>query len=207
VAAVLAAAAIAAAAVAVAVGQERGAASGGAGAAQAPVQITSEEAEYLSAEHRVIFTGKVVAVQEDATITADRMEVRLQPPETAEGEEPPKGGILAADTSGTRLESILATGNVTFRQAAAEGGNERYATGERGEYDAVRRVVTLSGGAPRAWEGQNVVSCEKMVFSLEENTMTCSGKVNMKVYPSEGREGGAAAPPAPAAPAGPAGAP
>jgi lipopolysaccharide export system protein LptA len=44
---------------------------------QPPVRITAESAEYFNAESLVVFAGKVVAVQADTTLTAERMEVRF----------------------------------------------------------------------------------------------------------------------------------
>ncbi len=163
----------------------------GAGEARPPVTISADEAEYHGAEDRVIFIGKVVAVQGDATITADRLEVVLAPAEGDGEGEASAGGMLAAADRETSIVSMLATGSVSFRQVDPGSGVERFATGERGEYDARERVVTISGGSPRAWEGKNVMNCERMTFALEERNMKCFGKVNMTVYPAEGSGGGA----------------
>ncbi|HEY5998586.1 MAG TPA: LptA/OstA family protein, partial [bacterium] len=166
-------------------------------APQPPVRISAESAEYFNAENLVVFTGKVVAVQADTTITAERMEVRFAPPAGATGAT---GGQAAAQpaaeqpgaagaATGQRIASITALQSVTFRQVDQESGKERYATGEQGIYDAERRTVTLTG-APRLWEGKNVIVGEQMVFHLEDKKVVVKGKVNLVVYPDEAKDAG-----------------
>lgn len=148
----------------------------------APVHVTAEEAEYRNNENLVIFRGKVVAVQGDTTLTADRMEVRFTP----------AGGgsaLAAAASSDRRITAIAAIGSVTFRQLDAETGKERYATGERGDYDAAAETLTMTG-APRLWEGKNVLTGERIVFHLDTRLFTAQGKVNMTVFPEEKPGGG-----------------
>lgn len=154
-------------------------ASPGAGAAEAepPVRISANEAEYAHRRNLAVFTGKVVVVQGDTTLAADRVEVRFRPE-----------GDSAAAGRGERIESMLATGNVSFRQVEAEGGRERYATGERGEYDAGTRVLTLTGG-PRLWEGQNVVTGERIEYDTGARVFKVRGKAILTIYPDEGRPG------------------
>lgn len=150
-----------------------------------PVRISSETAEYLNAESLVVFTGKVVAVQGDTTITAEKMEVRFTQSGAAQ-EAHPAGDIAPA--GGQRVASITATQSVTFRQVDAATGKERYATGERGVYDAEKRLVTLTG-SPRLWEGKNVIVGEVMDFFLDERKVLVKGKVNLTVYPDEAKGG------------------
>jgi lipopolysaccharide transport protein LptA len=87
---------------------------------------------------------------------------------------------------------MIATKSVTLRQVDPDSGSERYATGERAEYDSATRMVTLTGN-PRAWEGKNLMTGERMDFSLENRNVVVKGKVGVTVYP-------AAAPEAPKSP-------
>lgn len=151
---------------------------------QPPVRISADSAEYFNAENLVVFTGKVVAVQGDTTITAERMEVRFTPAEGGAGADPAAVGAAR----GQRVASMTALQSVTFRQLDPASGKERYATGERGVYDAERRVVTLTG-APRLWEGKNVIVGELMDFFLDDRKVVVKGKVNLTVYPDETKEG------------------
>ena len=95
------------------------------------INITSDQMEYLSDKDLVIFTGNALAVREDMTLSADKMEVTLA------GENSDGGD----DGSVSR---IVATGNVHVRQvvpATETGGptKERFGTGERGEYRSLAR--------------------------------------------------------------------
>jgi len=149
------------------------------------VQISADAAEYFNKEGLVVFTGNVVAVQADATITADRMEVVFEQPERAVGK--PADGI-GAPANAQRITKIVADKKVTFRQVDPETGKERYATGDRGVYDVDQRVVTLSG-KPRLWEGKNVIAGEELLFYLADKKVIVRGKVNLTVYPDELKEG------------------
>ena len=151
---------------------------------QPPVRVTAESAEYFNAEGLVVFTGKVVAVQGDTTVTAERMEVHFTPAEAGAGADPGATGAAR----GQRLASMTALQSVTFRQLDPASGKERYATGERGVYDADRRVVTLTG-APRLWEGKNVIVGDVMDFFLDDRKVVVKGKVNLTVYPDESKPG------------------
>jgi lipopolysaccharide export system protein LptA len=150
------------------------------------VRISAESAEYFNAENLVVFSGKVVAVQAETTLTAERMEVRFAQTAVPQGERP--AGESAA-SSGQRVASITASQSVTFRQVDAGTGKERYATGERGVYDADRRLVTLTG-SPRLWEGKNVIVGEQMDFFIDEKKVVVKGKVNLTVYPDDAKGGG-----------------
>jgi lipopolysaccharide export system protein LptA len=156
-------------------------------APEPPVQISSDEAEYFNKEGVVVFSGKVVAVQGDSTLSAERMEVAF-----SQQENPEKtAGGLAGAASGRKITMITATKSVSFRQLDPETGKERYATGEKCVYDAQRRVVTMTG-SPRLWEGKNVIDGEEMTFLLEEKKVLVKGsgerRVNLTVYPDEVKE-------------------
>jgi lipopolysaccharide export system protein LptA len=156
----------------------------GAAAAQPPVRISADAAEYFNQEGLVVFTGNVVAVQADSTLTADRMEVRFSRKEGAEGK--PAAGIAGA-TAGQSIAAITALHNVSFRQVDSDTKQERYATGDKGLYDAERRLVTMTG-SPRLWDGKNVIVGEEMNFHLNDRKVIVTGKVNLTVYPDEAKE-------------------
>lgn len=135
-----------------------------------PINITAETMEYFNKENRAVFIGKVVAVQGDSTISSERMEV-----------------TLASEEENNSIHRIVALENVTFRQLVPETGQERFATGERAEYIAAERAVTLTGN-PRAWEGKNVIVGEKMIFFLDDHRFLVEGEVGLTIYPEEGEE-------------------
>lgn len=149
-----------------------------------PVQISSDKAEYFNKEGSVAFTGNVVVVQEDSTMTADRMDVYFDQPAPTPG-APAEG--IGAPANARRISRIVAQDKVSFRQVDPETKKERYATGDKGVYEVDQRTVTMSG-SPRLWEGKNVIIGEEMVFYLEEKKVVVKGKVNLTVYPDDLKE-------------------
>jgi len=150
---------------------------------QQPVRVSADAAEYFNKEGLVVFTGNVVAVQADATIAADRMDVSFEKPAREEGK--PAG--IGAPSAAQRITMIVAQKKVSLRQVDPETGKERYVTGEKGVYDVDRHLVTMSGN-PRLWEGKNLIVGEEMVFYLEEKKVVVKGKVNLTVYPDDLKE-------------------
>ncbi len=145
-----------------------------AAAAEPPVNITAEKMEYFSEQNLVVFTGKAIAVREDVTLSSDRMEVTL-----SEGAESGQSGSV---------RRIVATGNVQFRQEDETAGRERYATGEKGEYDGESNVVVLTG-QPKVWERQNVITGTVMKFFIDEHRFVAEGggrtPVGLTIYPEK----------------------
>ena len=141
-----------------------------AGEVEPPINISADQMEYLSERSVVVFKGNALAVREDVTIAAERMEVTL-----SEGEGRGSGSV-------TR---IVASGDVNFRQKVPGTGAERFAKGDQGVYEADGRVVTLTG-KPRVWEGKNVITGEKMTFFLEEHRFVVEGSVGLTVFPEKG---------------------
>jgi len=151
---------------------------------QPPVQISADAAEYFNKEGLVVFTGNVVVVQADSTMTAERMEVTFEKPPKAEGQP---AEALGAPANAQRITMIVAQQKVSFRQVDPETKKERYATGDKGVYVVDQRKVTMSGN-PRLWEGKNVIVGDEMVFFLEEKKVIVKGKVNLTVYPDDLKE-------------------
>jgi len=151
---------------------------------QPPVQISADTAEYFNKEGFVVFTGNVVVIQADATITADRMEVTFEKPDKPEG-QPAQG--LGSPANAQRITKIVAQQKVNFRQVDPETKRERFATGDKGVYDVDQQTVTMTGN-PRVWEGKNVIVGDEMVFHLADKKMNVKGKVNLTVYPDDLKE-------------------
>ena len=149
-------------------------------APQPPVQISSDAAEYFNKDGLVVFTGNVVVVQADSTMTAERIEVSFEKPAPAVGQ--PEG--IGAPANAQRITTIVAQQKVSFRQVDPETKKERYATGDKAVYDVDQRTVTMSGN-PRLWEGKNVIVGDGMIFYLEDKKVIVKGKVNLTVYPGD----------------------
>ena len=149
-------------------------------APQPPVQISSDAAEYFNKDGLVVFTGNVVVVQADSTMTAERIEISFEKPAPAVGQ--PEG--IGAPANAQRITTIVAQQKVSFRQVDPETKKERYATGDKAVYDVDQRTVTMSGN-PRLWEGKNVIVGDGMIFYLEDKKVIVKGKVNLTVYPDD----------------------
>jgi lipopolysaccharide export system protein LptA len=120
----------------------------------------------------VIFTGNVVARQNNSVQYADRMEVYL-------------------DEKSDRILRTVSTGNVRIVT-----GDCRTGTARRAEYHDLEQRVVLSGNA-RVWQDDNVVSGDSITIYLAQDRTVVQGGKQERVkgifYPREiGRDGGAA---------------
>jgi lipopolysaccharide export system protein LptA len=136
-----------------------------------PIVIDAERMEALRKEGLVIFTGNVVAKQDNSTQTADRMEVYL-------------------DDKGERVLRIISTGNVKIVTEDCRTGTARRAE----YYDDDQRLLLL--GNAKVWQEENVVTGEKITIWLAEDRSLVEGgtpeRVKSVFYPKreEKSEGG-----------------
>lgn len=149
-------------------------------AEDAPIQIEANHMTSTEKSNSVIFTGEVDAKQADVRIRSDKMTVFYTPKEAAsktKGKE--KQG------ASQQVEKMICTGNVEITRA------EWLGTSKRMVYLSKERQVILTGNA-KAWQGQNVVSGEKIIYYLDEGrsevvgekTSTTIGKNGKKKKPS-----------------------
>ncbi len=92
------------------------------------VEVASQRATYVEAEHRGLFEGRVVAHNDFGTLHAPELELFLAP---------------GAQGNSSGLERALARGGVVIEQGTAQ------ATGERAEYSAAAQTVSVWGGEPK----------------------------------------------------------
>ncbi|MBI4611355.1 MAG: lipopolysaccharide transport periplasmic protein LptA [Candidatus Rokubacteria bacterium] len=117
-----------------------------------PVVVDADQMESLKKEGLVIFTGNVVARQNNSIQYADRMEVYL-------------------DERGERVLRTVSTGNVRVITKDC-----RIGTARRGEYDDLEQRVVLTGNA-RVWQDDNVVTGERItIYLAEERSIVQGGK-------------------------------
>jgi len=116
----------------------------------APVTVDADQLENIQKEGLVVFTGNVVASQNDSTQWADRMEVYL-------------------DDKGNNIVRTISTGNVRILTRDCRSG-----TAKRAEYyDAEQRVVLI--GNARVWRDDNVVTGERITIYLAEDRSVVEG--------------------------------
>ena len=121
-----------------------------------PIQITSKSMEADNKKSMVTFTGNVVVKQEDIVILSDIMKVSYEA----------KGGI-------SRVE---ASGNVKMSQ------ENRIATGRKLVFYNPEQKIVMTGNA-KIWQGDNLISCEKVTVLLEEDKIFFEGTVDSIIYP------------------------
>jgi lipopolysaccharide export system protein LptA len=126
-----------------------------------PIQITSKSMEADNKKNMVTFKGNVVVKQEDIVILSDIMKVVYEA----------KGGI-------SRVE---ASGNVKMSQ------ENRIATGKKLVFYNPEQKIVMTGNA-KIWQGDNLISCEKVTVLLEEDKILFEGTVDSIIYPKSIQE-------------------
>ena len=117
-----------------------------------PVTIDADQLENLQKEGLVVFTGNVVATQNNSTHYSDRMEVYL-------------------DAKGEGIVRTVSSGNVKIITRDCKIGTARRAE----YYDAEQRVVLI--GNARVWQEDNVVTGERItIFLAEDRSLVEGGK-------------------------------
>ncbi len=140
-----------------------------------PIQITSDRLDAYDNEALVLFSGNVVATQDDAVICAD--ELYLYYDKSDAGEK----SISPGATSGGKIEKIELKGNVTVEKG------ERVVTGDRAVFHNADQTVVMTGHAVMR-EGNNMITGDKITVFLKENrgmVQSSGGKkrVNAVIYP------------------------
>ena len=127
-----------------------------------PIVIDADRMEATKKEGLVIFTGNVVAKQDNSTQAADRMEVYL-------------------DDKGGRVLRIISVGNVKIVTEDCRTGTAR-----RAEYYDDEQRLKLIGDA-KVWQEENVVSGDEIEMFLAEDRSTVragtQGRVKSVFYP------------------------
>ncbi len=121
-----------------------------------PVTVDADQLENMQKEGLVVFTGNVVASQNNSTQYADRMEVYL-------------------DAKGEGIVRTVSSGNVKIITRDCKIGTARRAE----YYDAEQRVVLI--GSARVWQEDNVVTGERITMYLAEDRSVVEGGKNERV--------------------------
>ena len=142
----------------------------------APIVIDADRMEAYKKDGLVVFSGNVVAKQENSVQNADRMEVYL-------------------DDKGERVLRIISTGNVKIVTEDCRTG-----TAKRAEYYDDDQKLLLIGDA-KVWQEDNVVTGERMVMYLADDRSEAEsgpqGRVKSVFYPKRDEAPADGATPAP----------
>ena len=125
-------------------------------AEDSPINIEANHMTSTEKSNSVVFTGDVDAKQGDVRIRSDQMTVYYTPKEAATKKK-------SKDKKGAsqQVEKMICTGNVEITRA------EWLGTSKKMVYLSKERQVILTGNA-KAWQGQNMVSGEKIIYYLDE---------------------------------------
>ena len=137
-----------------------------------PVTVDADKMERFGKESLVVFTGNVVARQNNSVQYADRMEIYL-------------------DEKGDRILRTVSTGTVKIVTRDCRTGTAR-----RAEYYDVEQRVVLMGNA-RVWQEDNVVSGDTITIFLSQDRSVVQGgqqeRVKAVFYPRDEKKDGAPA--------------
>jgi lipopolysaccharide export system protein LptA len=125
------------------------------GVGSAPLEITSQRLEADGALREVVFSGKVVAVQDGMIIRSNKLIVRY----FASREE---------------ISSVEAVGEVRIEKSG------RIATAGRGLYEVAEGTVVLTE-TPRVQQGENSIEGDEIVFFLEEDRSIVKSRSGSRV--------------------------
>lgn len=143
------------------------------------IKIVSDRLDAYSDKGLVVFSGNVVATQEDNTIKTDSLLLYYQKGERKSEKIGSKGIIKAGE-----LERIEAKGNVRITQG------ERVVTGENAIFYNDEQKIIMTGNAVMQ-DGDNIIKGEKVIVFLEENrgiVESAPGRpVTATIYPEETR--------------------
>jgi lipopolysaccharide export system protein LptA len=143
-----------------------------------PVRITSSRLAYRDREREAHFEGEVRVSGQDLTITAEEMDVWLQPPAPS-GSSPQASQVETGGTdkvsppspppgSGlSQLEKIIASGSVRITE------QNRRARGERLVYTASEDKFVLTGGPPSIFDAErgNITGVSLTLFRRDDRVV------------------------------------
>lgn len=140
--------------------------------ADAPIHIEADRMSSSQKSNSVVFTGAVSAKQGDITIRSDKMTVHYSEQKGKKNQKNPT----------QQVEKLICVGNVEVTRA------EWLGTSKKMVYLSNKRQVILTGNA-KAWQDQNMVSGEKIIYYLDEGRSEVIGKTNTVVGDSKKKKG------------------
>jgi lipopolysaccharide export system protein LptA len=134
-------------------------------AAEAPIHVEANKMTSTEKSNSVVFTGDVDAKQGDVRIRSDEMTVFYHDIDSSDGKGQEKDKKKAAQPTEKKttqqVEKLICIGNVEVTRG------EWLGTGKKMVYLSKERQVILTDNA-KAWQGQNMVSGDKIIYYLDE---------------------------------------
>lgn len=116
----------------------------------APVDVSSERIEVQDRADRAVFSGNVVAKQDELTLTTDRLT------------------IAYTNNGGVQIDRLDAAGGVTVRSPSETG------RGDFGVYDLNRKIITLIGNVQLDRDGSQVKG-NRLTIDLDSGRAVIDG--------------------------------
>lgn len=124
-----------------------------------PIEITSDRLDAFNEKRMVVFSGNVVATQQDKTIYADTLNIFYKKDASSQAKSQAK---KKQETAGGELDRIEAVGKVRIVQ------QNRLVTGEKAVYLQGEQKIIVTGD-PVLKEGDNIIKGDRVVVLLDEN--------------------------------------
>jgi lipopolysaccharide export system protein LptA len=137
--------------------------------AEEPISVEADHMSSTEQTNSVLFTGDVYVEQGDLEVRSDKMTVFYTDLES--------GQKKAANTT-QKIEKLICEGNVKITQKDWLG------TADKMTYYANKRQVILSGNA-QAWQDQNKIAGEKIVYYMDEGRSEVVGGTSVTVADGE----------------------
>ncbi len=135
---------------------------------ETPIYIEADSMSSVEKNDSVLFKGNVDAKQDDVRIRCNEMTVFY----TQQGKE------NKASSTTKQVEKLICIGNVEVTR------NEWLGTSEKMDYFSRKREVILSGNA-KAYQGQNMVSGEKIKYYMNEGRSEVIGSTSTTISKEE----------------------
>ena len=138
-------------------------------AEDAPIHIEADRMTSTEKTSSVVFTGEVDAKQGDVRIRSDEMTVYY-----TKAEKKAKESKKEEKKASQQVEKLICVGNVEVTRG------EWLGTSKKMIYLSKERQVILTGNA-KAWQDQNMVSGDKIIYYLDEGRSEVVGGTSTTV--------------------------
>ncbi|MDE3017146.1 MAG: hypothetical protein KGI29_09565 [Pseudomonadota bacterium] len=142
----------------------------GAHDSHAPIEVTSDALEVFQQENKAVFTGHVVAIQQDVRLKADKMTVHYSKAEET-GAKPVAPATPKPDSAAPpqgAIQKIDAEGSVFLSTP------EETASGAQGVYDVEHHEIHLDGDVVLT-KGRNVLKGDQLTYNFDSGKSVLTG--------------------------------
>ena len=118
-----------------------------------PIDINSDKLEVIDSRNEALFIGRVDALQGDARLRADKLDVVFEHVAAKDNAAQPIG------VSWGKVKTIIATGHVYYVTP------KQVATADKAIYDVAKDQVTMLGNVV-VTQGKNVIRGDKLILQI-----------------------------------------